>query len=81
MYLELILSIIGGILTIGITINAFFLKNILTGQNDIRVDIAKIATTLEGHSPRIAALEKIVKRLELEAVECRGRCESSSFKS
>ena len=67
-------TVIGGIITIALTINAFFLKSILVSQNDMKVEIGKLLVKVENYSGRIEELEHKTRKLELEAVECRSSC-------
>ena len=78
MNLTIIISIIGGFLTVGLTINGFFLKGIITGQNKLEVDLAKIMVKIDNFNNRIEELEHKVRKLELSTMECRSKCYESS---
>jgi len=78
MELTIILSIIGAIMTVGITINGYFLKGIMTSQNIMQVELAKVIVKIESYSTRLESLEHNVRKLELNHMECRSKCESSN---
>jgi len=75
MNIEVLISIIGGFLTLGISLNAFFLKSIINGQSKLEVDLAKIMVKIDNFNNRIDQLEHKVRKLELGAIECRSKCE------
>jgi len=71
MNLALIISIIGAFLTIGLTINGFFLKGIMESQSKVELDIAKLMVKVESYSGRIDSLEHNFRKLEISHFECR----------
>ena len=79
MDLTIVISIIGGFLTVGLTINGFFLRSIVNGQNKLEVDIAKIMVKIDNFNNRIEELEHKVRKLELSAIECRSKCEVTNL--
>jgi len=78
MDMTILISVIGAILTVGITINGFFLKGIWTSQNMMQVELAKVMVKIENYNNRIETLEHNVRKLELSHMECRGKCESAN---
>ena len=75
--MTILISIIGGFMTVGLTVNGFFLKGIINGQNKLEVDIAKIMVKIDNFHNRIEELEHKVRKLELTTIECRARCYES----
>ena len=61
--LMLLLSIIGIFITIGLSINAFFLRGIFVDLNDLRVRFAEIATNGKNTARRIENLEDTEKEI------------------
>lgn len=61
--LMLILSIIGIFITVGLSVNAFFLRGIFVDLNDLRVRFAEIATNGKNTARRIDNLEETEKEI------------------
>lgn len=61
--LQPIIVIVGAFITLGLGINAFFLKGIYTDLNDVKVEIAKIFAGSKDKDRRIAELEENEKDL------------------
>lgn len=59
----MLLSIIGIFITIGLSINAFFLRGIFVDLNDLRVRFAEIATNGKNTARRIDNLEETEKEI------------------
>jgi len=78
MDLTIVISIIGGFLTVGLTINGFFLRGIVNGQNKLEVDIAKIMVKIDNFNGRIEELEHKVRKIEMATIECRTKCYESA---
>ena len=74
MDVSIVIGIVGSFLALGLTVNGFFLKNLLSGQNKIEIDLAKLMVKVENYSGRIDTLEHNLRKMELEQVECRGKC-------
>jgi len=61
--LMVLLSVIGVFITIGLSINAFFLRGIFVDLNDLRVRFAEIATNGKNTARRIENLEDTEKEI------------------
>ena len=65
----LILTIVGSLLSIAMTVNAFLLKGIMSSQNKVEVELAKLLIKVENYSTRIENLEHKFRKLEIEHVK------------
>ena len=63
MSIEMVLTILGGFSTVGLGINAFFLRGIFLDLNAVKVSQAIIIANSESKEKRIAEVEKEVKDL------------------
>ena len=63
MNMEMIVAIVGALITLAMAINAFFLRGIFQDLNDVRIQLATISTRGEGKELRIANLELTQKDL------------------
>jgi len=61
--LGLILTVIGVFVTVGLSINAFFLRGIFVDLNDLRVRFAEIATNGKNTARRIDNIENNMKEV------------------
>jgi len=75
MSIEAVITIVGGFITLGLTVNAFFLKSLMGSQNKIEVELAAISVKIENYNIRIDDLEHKVRKLELSSMECKAKCE------
>ncbi len=64
MNIELLLTLIGSFISMGLVINAFFLKSILSDINQVKVSLARIEADSIGKEHRITSLENDNKTLE-----------------
>ena len=76
-----LMTVGGAIITVGITVNGFFLKGIMTSLGTMQVELARVIVKIENYSGRIDTLEHGLRKLELNHMECRGQCESTNIKS
>ena len=77
--MTILISTIGAILTVGITINGFFLKGIWNSQTDMQIKLAEVMVKIENYNSRIETLEHNLRKLELGHMECRGKCENTNI--
>lgn len=63
MKMEIVLSIVGAFGTLGLTINAFFLRGIFMDLNTVKIEIAKMVTRSEGKEERIKRIEENEKEI------------------
>ena len=63
MKIEVVLSIIGGFGTLGLTVNAFFLRGIFIDLNTVKVRLAEMSARSESKELRIANLETSDKEI------------------
>lgn len=75
MELTIILGVIGAIITVGITINGFFLKGIMTSQNIMQVELARVIVKIESYNGRLETLEHSFRKLEISQIECKSKCQ------
>lgn len=60
---EVMLSVVGSFIGIGLTINAFFLKGILSELSFVKIEIAKLSTRSESKEERLDKLEANEKEI------------------
>ncbi len=70
-----IISIVGSLCTLGLSVNAFFLRGIFLDLNAVKVKLAEISVRSESKERRIEELEKNVREIfhrlnKLEKREC-----------
>lgn len=70
-----ILSITGAIITVGITINGFFLKGIMVSQNTMQVELARVIVKIESYNGRLEVLEHNFRKMEISQIECKTKCQ------
>ena len=63
MNMEMVVAIVGALITLAMAVNAFFLRGIFQDLNDVRVQLAKISTRGEGKELRITSLEITQKEI------------------
>jgi len=68
-----VLGGIGSILMLALSINAFFLKEIIMGLNDLRVKLAEITVEVKNYDHRLLVVERNVERIERAQLECPSR--------
>lgn len=72
--MELMLSIIGVFIALGLTVNAFFLRGIFADLGAVKVNIAEIFENSKNKDSRIDALEAEIKELKLLVRTIEMRC-------
>ena len=58
MKLEILLTIVGFFGTLGLTINAFFLRGIFSDLNEVKIRLAEMMARSEARSEKLLFLEK-----------------------
>lgn len=58
MKLEILLTIVGFFGTLGLTINAFFLRGIFSDLNEVKIRLAEIMARSEARNEKLLFLEK-----------------------
>ena len=69
-----LLSIMGGFLLVVMSINAFFFKEILNGQNKIKVDVAVLVSQAQAKEIHIAHIENNLDKLGHEIDKIKLNC-------
>ena len=65
-----ILGITGSLLMVGLTINAFFFKEVLTGLNEVKLQLAALVENSKEKERRIDALERDIREIKKECIKC-----------
>jgi len=66
-----IVAVVGVLLMGGLSINGFFLKEIINGLSDVKVRLAELAAESKGDSKRIDLLYVNQEKIECEIRQCR----------
>ncbi len=66
MPLEIVLSIVGGFMVVGLGINGFFLRGIFRDLNEVKIQFAVSIENSRHKEQRITNLENDVKELKLK---------------
>ena len=73
MDMQIVIGIVGAVVTFGLSINAFFLKEIIKGLNDMRIRLAELTIQVKNYDHRLETLEKVVERVDQAQSNCKGR--------
>jgi hypothetical protein len=71
-----VLIIVGSFLSVGMLINAFFLKGIYSDLGELKIALAQIVENSKAKIRRIEELEKKTDKLEQENIKTRERLHS-----
>ena len=68
-----ILGIVGTLILIGLSINAFFFKEILANLSEVKINVARLIENSANKERRITEIENEIKEIKRDCLKCKTR--------